>query len=162
MANRITAYIDYEAIDKILQNHAMDKSNLVGILLDVQALSPEHYIPRDAAAYISDRLDIFMSNIYDVITFYSALSLEPRGKHIIQLCSSTCCKVNKHEKLKEMIEHALDIKIGQKTADDIFSFEYSSCFGACDISPAIRIDEKVYGNLDAQKVKAIIEEYRSV
>ena len=152
--------IQYEEIDKILNNHEMDKHNLVGILLDVQALSPEHYISKGVAEYLSKKLNIFISNIYDVITFYSAFSLEPRGKHIIKICNNTCCKVTKYEKLKDMIENELKIKIGERTSDGMFSLEYSSCFGACDISPAIRIEEKVYGNLDEAKIKKIIESYR--
>lgn len=149
-----------EEIDKILKKHDMSKHNLVGILLDVQALSKEHYISKDDAEYISKKLNIFVSNVYDVVTFYSALSTKPKGKHVIQVCNSTCCKVTKYEKIKKTIEHELGIGIGQITPDGMFSFENSSCFGACDISPAIRIGEKVYGNLDETKVINIINNYR--
>jgi NADH:ubiquinone oxidoreductase subunit E len=63
----------YEEIDKILKKHDMNKHNLVGILADVQDLSPEHYITKEQAEYISERLGIFLSNVYDTITFYSTL-----------------------------------------------------------------------------------------
>lgn len=150
----------HEQIDKILKKHDMSRHNLVGILLDVQALSPQHYITKDVAEYISEKLNIFVSNIYDVITFYSALSDKPKGRYVIQVCNSTCCKVTKYEKIKAAIQEELGIKIGEITPDGLFSFEYSSCFGACDVSPAIRIGEKVYGNLDESKVINIINNYR--
>lgn len=152
--------VKHEEIDKILEKYDKQKHNLVGILLDVQAMSPQHYITKEQAEYISEKLNIFVSNVYDVITFYSALSDKPKGKYVIQVCNSTCCKVTKYEKIKNAIEKELGISVGGITSDGIFSFEYSSCFGACDISPAIRIGEKVYGNLDEAKVINIINNYR--
>lgn len=160
MSRNTVVINQFEAIDDILKNNDMSKHNLIGILLDVQALSPEHYITKEAAEYISKKLNIFISNIYDVITFYSALSNTPKGKYVIQVCNSTCCKVTKFERIKKVIENELGIGIGEITPDGKFSFEYSSCFGACDISPSIRIGEKVYGNLDEAKVVDIIKNYR--
>lgn len=149
----------YEEIDKILTKHEWSKHNLIGILTDVQALSPEHYITKEQAEYISSKLNIFVSNVYDVITFYSALSDKPKGKYVIQICNSTCCKVTKYDKIKNAIEKELGIGIGEITPDGMFSLEYSSCFGACDISPAVRIGEKIYGNLDETKIIDIIKNY---
>lgn len=159
MLKRVLA-VNHEEIDKILEKHDMNKHNLVGILLDVQSMSSQHYITKEQAEYISEKLNIFVSNVYDVITFYSALSDKPKGKYVIQVCNSTCCKVTKYEKIKNAIEKELGISVGGITSDGIFSFEYSSCFGACDVSPAIRIGEKVYGNLDEAKVINIINNYR--
>ncbi|MDF2677285.1 MAG: NAD(P)H-dependent oxidoreductase subunit [Bacillota bacterium] len=160
MSKNLLNVNQHEEIDTILKNHDMSKHNLVGILLGVQALSEEHYITKEQAEYISEKLNIFVSNVYDVITFYSALSNKPKGKYVIQVCNSTCCKVTKYENIKKAIEQELGIGIGNITPDGMFSFEYSSCFGACDISPAIRIGEKVYGNLDESKVVNIIKNYR--
>lgn len=145
-----------EAIDK----HGKNKSNLLAILLDVQSLIPEHYISRDAAELIGRAINVPVSKIYDVISFYSALYDQPRAFHVIQLCKSTCCKVNKYEKLLKIIEEELGIKVGQTTEDGMFAIEYSSCFGACDISPAIRIGHKVYGNLNEEGLKNLIGRYR--
>ena len=79
------------------------------------------------------------------------LSDKPKGKYVIQVCNGPCCKVMKYEKIKDAIEKELKTGIGEITHDGMFSFEYSSCFGACEISPAIRIGEKIYGNLDEKK-----------
>ncbi len=160
MSKNLLNVNQHEEIDTILKNHDMSKHNLVGILLGVQSLSEEHYITKEQAEYISEKLNIFVSNVYDVITFYSALSNKPKGKYVIQVCNSTCCKVTKYENIKKAIEQEFGIGIGNITPDGMFSFEYSSCFGACDISPAIRIGEKVYGNLDESKVVNIIKNYR--
>jgi NADH:ubiquinone oxidoreductase subunit E len=160
MSKNLVGVNQYEEIDKILKKHDMNKHNLVGILADVQDLSPEHYITKEQAEYISERLGIFLSNVYDTITFYSALSDKPKGKYVIQVCNGPCCKVMKYEKIKDAIEKELKTGIGEITHDGMFSFEYSSCFGACEISPAIRIGEKIYGNLDEKKVVEIIRNYR--
>lgn len=149
-----------QKISEVLDKYGRDKSNLLAILLEVQSLIPEHYITRDAAELIGRETGVPVSKVYDVISFYSALYDQPRPHHIIQLCKSTCCKVNKYEKLLEMIEEELGIKVGQTTEDGMFAIEYSSCFGACDVSPAIRIGHRVYGNLDGNKVKELIGRYR--
>lgn len=160
MSKNLVDVNQYEEIDNILKKHNMSKHNLIGILLDVQAISPQHYITKNQAEYISDKIGIFLSNVYDVITFYSALSDKPKGKYVIQVCNSTCCKVTKYEKIKNAIEKELGISVGEITPDGMFSFEYSPCFGACDVSPAVRIGEKVYGNLDEAKIISIINNYR--
>lgn len=149
-----------EKIREVLEKHHKDKTNLIAILIDVQSLVPNHYIPQDAAEYISGEINVPVSRVYDVISFYSALSDKPKARFVIQLCKSTCCKVNKYERLLKIIEEELGIRVGQTTEDGMFAIEYSSCFGACDISPAIRIGHRVYGQLNEEKVREIIDKYR--
>lgn len=147
-------------VTQIIDSQEKDKLNLLAMLLEIQSIIPEQYIPVEVAEFISDELDIHLSKIYDVITFYSALSDKPRAQHVIQLCKSTACTVNKYHTLQAILERELGIKVGEKTSDGKFAIEYSACFGACDISPAFRIGEYVYGNLTEKKAKEIIENYR--
>lgn len=151
-----------QKINEILQNHEMSKYDLVGILLEIQDEIPSHYIPSDVADYVGEMLDVPLSKVYDVITFYAALSDKPRGRNVIQLCKSTCCKINKYEKVLEVLEVELGIQVGETTEDGLFTLEYSSCFGACDVSPAMRIGNEVHGNLDEKKVKELIRRYRGM
>lgn len=150
----------YSQVNEILEKYGKSKHDLVAILLETQKLIPQNYIPENVAAYIGRELDIPISKVYDVISFYSALSDKPKGEHVIQLCKSTTCRINKYQTVRDILESELGIKMGETTSDGKFTLEYTACFGACDVSPAFRIDEKVYGNLDEVKIKDIIKSYR--
>ena len=152
----------FHNINKILEGHQYKKHNLLAILLETQELIPQHYIPKEVAAFIGEQLDVPYSKVYDVISFFSALSESPKAQHVIQLCKSTTCRVNKYQTVRDILERELDIKIGQTTSDGKFALEYSACFGACDVSPAFRIDTEVFGHLTEQGIKEIIERYRGV
>ncbi|QEK12846.1 NAD(P)H-dependent oxidoreductase subunit E [Crassaminicella thermophila] len=149
-------------INEIIKKYESDKHNLLAILLETQDLIPKHYIPIEAAAFIGDKLNIPISRVYDVISFYSALNDKPKAQHVIKLCKSTTCRVNRYQTVRDVLEKELGIKMGQTTPDGKFALEYSACFGACDISPAFRIDTEVYGNLTEKKIKEIINKYKEV
>lgn len=162
MLNEILKKDLHAKVKSILDTYGNNKDNLLAILLESQAIMPRRYINKEVAEFISRQLGISLSKTYDVITFYSALSDEPRGKHLIQICNSTACMVNKYETLKEKLEQHLGIRVGETTKDGMFTLVYTPCFGACDISPAFRIDENVLGNLNNEKIKNIIQSYRMV
>lgn len=149
-----------EKVKNILYAYENNENDLLAILLEVQGSIPEQYIPKEVARFISEYLGVPLSRVYDVITFYSALSDKPRGQHIIQICNSIVCKVNKYMSLRDVLEKILVIKVGETTQDGKFTLVYTSCLGACDISPVIRIGEDVYGNLTEERIKEIIEDYR--
>lgn len=147
-------------IDKILSDNDHDPSKLVGILLDVQDVVPKKYIPMDVAAYVANKLELPLTAVYDVITFYASISDKPRAEHVIRLCKSIVCKSRNYKFLQDTLEKALGVKIGEATADGKFFVEYSACFGACDVAPAIMIDNTVYGNLTEEKLTEVINNYR--
>lgn len=147
-------------VKNILSLYENNENDLLAILLEVQENIPEQYIPKEVAKFISEDLNIPLSRVYDVITFYSALSDKPRGRFIIQICNSIVCKVNKYMTLRDFLEEHLGIKVGETTQDGKFTLVYASCLGACDLSPVFRIGEEVYGNLTEEKIKTIIEDYR--
>ncbi len=147
-------------IDKILSENAYDSTKLVGILLDVQDVVPKKYVPMDVAAYVAAKLNIPLTGVYDVITFYASLSEKPRADHVINLCKSIVCKTNNYMDLQKSLEKFLGIKVGEATEDGKFALEYSACFGACDVAPAIKIDQDVYGKLTDEKLIEIINSYR--
>ncbi|WP_238901996.1 MULTISPECIES: complex I 24 kDa subunit family protein [unclassified Clostridium] len=150
----------YLKIEEILEKYENNKNNILGILLEVQAIAPQQYISADIAKFVSKNLGISLSRTYDVITFYSALSDKPRGQYVIQICNSTACMVNKYETLKDVLEQQLEIKVGETTNDGVFTLMYSPCFGACDVSPAFRIGDEIFGELSKKKIKDIIHDYR--
>ncbi|MEG0371739.1 MAG: NAD(P)H-dependent oxidoreductase subunit E, partial [Clostridium sp.] len=83
-------------------------------------------------------------------------------QHIIQICDSTACRVNKFQTLKDALEEELGIKVGETTEDGKFTLMLTPCFGACDISPAFRIADEVFGSLTLESIKDIIDSYRRI
>ncbi len=149
-----------QQIDEILSKHHNEPSNLLPILLAVQDLNPQNYICEDVASYVAKDLDLTAVHVSSVISFYAALSLKPRGHHVIQICKSTACLVNDYQSLQENLIRELCIEVGDTTDDGLFSLEYTECFGACDIAPAFKIGHKIYGNLTSDKITEIINQYR--
>ncbi|MEG2935155.1 MAG: NAD(P)H-dependent oxidoreductase subunit E [Clostridium sp.] len=149
--NEFTDKISITQVDSILSNYSNDKTRLLNILLDIQSSVDEHYIPSEVAHYIADKLDIKLTQIYDVISFFSSLSQSPRAKYPIQVCSSIVCKVNDNHTLFENLKAILKIDLNEATSDNKFYLEEVPCFGACDIAPAIRVNGKVYGHLTSKE-----------
>lgn len=148
---------DMATIDRIIAEHNSDSTQLVGILLDVQAAGEGKYISRPAAVYVARKLGLKITQLYDVISFYTALHDAPRAKYPIEVCNSAPCRVNDSEALLEMLKEILGIDLGEVTYDGRFSIEKVPCFGACDVSPAVRVNGVVYGNLtDRERVLAML------
>lgn len=152
--------VSNEQIQKIIEKYSSSKEKLISILLDVQAASIGNYISENAAKTVAEGLGISISKVFDVITFYSMLNLRPRGKYIIEICKSAPCHINKSEKIAAIFENILNIKVGETTPDNIFTLQYTSCIGSCDIGPAVKIDQIVYGNLTEEKIHEIISLYK--
>lgn len=145
-------------IDTIITNNEYDSSRLVGILLEIQDIIPKQYIPMEVAAYVSEKMDIHLSRVYDVISFYAALSASPRAEYVVQMCDSVVCKVTGNNSLKDALQEFIGAGVNEVSADGKFALEYTPCFGACDIAPAIRVNGKVYGNLTSNdKIKAVLD-----
>ena len=150
-----------ENINSILHAHDYDYTQIVGILLDTQQEIPQHYIPKIVAYYIAEKLPkVQLSTIYDCITFYDALSDKPRGRYTIEVCDSIACKVNNNEFLIDTLRKLLNIDFGTVTYDGRFTLEKVSCFGACDVAPAVKINGTVYGHLDSEeKIRALLQKF---
>lgn len=146
-----------EKIDSIIDNHNNDGTKLLGILLDIQDIVERHYIPEEVAYYLSEKLNIKITQIYDVISFFSSLSSTPRAKYPIQVCNSIVCKINDNDTLFHDLKSILGIDLNQVTYDGKFTLEEVPCFGACDVAPAVRVNGKVYGHLTTKsKIEAML------
>ena len=119
-----------QKIDRVLDEHDHDATQIVGVLLDVQDLIEQKYVPRPVAFYIAQKLPIKVSVIYDCLTFYSALSPTPRAKYPVQVCRSIACKVNGSDSLLDTVKKILGVEPGEVTYDGRFTIEEVSCFGA--------------------------------
>jgi NADH-quinone oxidoreductase subunit E len=150
--------IDLESVRKVIERHGYQKASLIGILQDIQA--EMNYLPRKALVQVSRSLDIPLTNIYEVVTFYKAFSLDPRGKHTIQVCLGTACHVRGGARVLDYLENRLEVKSGETTKDLIFTLESVNCLGVCALGPMMVIDKKYYGKINTHKIESILEKYR--
>ncbi len=142
-------------VTKIIQKYNMDKSFLVPILQDVQ--KEFNYLPREALNAVHTILDIPLSRIFEVATFYKAFSLSPRGRHTLSLCLGTACHVRGAPVIQGHIERALNIEAGETTEDLEFTFETVNCLGACALGPVLVVDEEYYGQMTLSKTNKVLK-----
>ncbi len=134
-----------------------DDPNLISILQ--QSQDEYGYLPEPVLREISNLMDIPLTRIFGVITFYSQFALAPRGKHAIKVCSGTACHVKGAEDVKQKLRDELQIKEGQTTSDYQFTLETVACIGTCFLAPVMMVDERYYGKLTADKTSDIVDEY---
>jgi len=131
-----------EKINKLIKKFGKIQSSLIQILESIN--DDYNYLPENILRYVSQEIDVPISQVYHVATFYSSFSLEPRGKHLIKVCMGTACHVRGSPKVLDEIERYLDIKPGETTKDGLFTLQTVNCLGACALGPVIVIDEEYY------------------
>src|SRR3989304_9349477 len=132
-----------DRIDQIIDKYACDTGILIQLLLDIQR--ELNWIPPEAIMRMNKRLKIPVSEIYRVASFYTALSLKPRGKHLVRVCSGTACYVRGGRRILDSAECTLGIKNGETSGDGKFTLETVNCLGCCALGPVVEIDRKYYG-----------------
>jgi len=146
-----------KSVDSILSGYQRDKSLLVSILQDLQ--SEYNYLPKEGLVKISKGLDIPLSQVYSVATFFKAFSLKPRGRHSILVCLGTACHVRGAVRVLENMERELGINHGGTTDDLRYTLETVNCVGACALGPMVIIDGEYHGQMSAEKVRPLLEKY---
>ena len=146
-------------IKEICARYKNEPSPLMIVLTDVQ--KEYGYIPLEVQEVISAELDIPVSDIYGVVTFYSFFSLKPKGKYVIGVCIGTACYVKGSQNVLDKFAEILNIKCGETSEDGLFTLDGLRCIGACGIAPAISINGKVYPKVQLSEVAKIVEEYRA-
>ena len=144
-------------VDEIIDAYSGQKGALIPILQDIDALY--RYLPKELLQYVSFRLEIPMSQVLHMATFYTAFSLEPRGKHTIHVCMGTACHVRGAPRLLDEIGRELSIEPGETTKDKLFTLETVNCLGACAMGPVMVIDGTYFGNMTSAKVGKVLEKY---
>ncbi|MBC5647033.1 NADH-quinone oxidoreductase subunit NuoE family protein [Christensenella tenuis] len=117
-------------------------------------------LPFEVQKFISEEMQIPMTDIYGVATFYSQFALEPKGKHVIGVCMGTACYVKKAESILNALGDELQTAPGGTTPDALFTLEATRCLGCCGLAPVIMIDDQVYGRLKPEDIPGIIGLYR--
>ncbi|MFH2002817.1 MAG: NAD(P)H-dependent oxidoreductase subunit E [Planctomycetota bacterium] len=137
-------------VEDVLQRYSQDPSSLIMVLQDIQAAL--NYIPEEAVDLVARRLAVPRSRIYSAATFYKALSLEPRGKHRIDVCMGTACHVRGAGLLVDQLSRELNIKPGQTTEDKEVSLNTVNCVGACAMGPVVVMDGEYHGDMQPMKL----------
>lgn len=150
--------IDLTVTDKILSGYSADKANLIPIMQDVQ--SEYKYLPREALERIAEHLEISISKIYGVATFYENFSLEAKGKYVIRCCDGTACHVRKSTEIIKTIRDELGLEKKNTTDDMIFTLETVSCLGACGLAPVMVVNDEVHPSMTTDKVKTLLKELK--
>jgi NADH-quinone oxidoreductase subunit E len=144
-----------DKIRQIILNYGSDKGFLVPILQDIQ--KELNYLPQKALAMVSVFLNVPVSRIYEVATFYKAFSLTPRGRHQLSLCLGTACHVRNAPRIQDRIERVLDLKAGETSADLEFTFETVNCLGACALGPILTVDGEYHGQMTLSKTNKLLQ-----
>lgn len=145
-------------VDKIVNEYDCRDSWLVMILQDIQ--DEFNFLPAPAIERVAEKLNVPLSRVYNVATFYGSFSLTQRGKHIIKVCDGTACHLNGSDNVRDEIKRQLGIKESQTTKDKLFTLEIVACLGACALAPVMSVDNKFYGKLDADSIKTTLNFYR--
>ncbi|MFC1671935.1 NAD(P)H-dependent oxidoreductase subunit E [Planctomycetota bacterium] len=147
-------------IERTARSYEGDPSALIQLLLDVQA--KEGFLSQAWLRGLSVALEIPLTRVYQVATFYKAFNLKPRGRHTVQICTGTACHVRGGPQLLKRIAGMLAVKPGETTKDGEFTLETVNCLGCCALGPVVSVDNKYYSNPTPDDMKSIFDGCRKV
>ena len=147
-----------EKIKHSIETFKPMRGALIPVLHEVQ--DTYGYLPEDVLLIVSDELNIPLSEIYGVASFYHFFSLEPKGEHIIRICMGTACYIKGAQAILDTFAKELNVEVSKTTEDGKFTLEATRCLGACGLAPVLTIGEKVYGKVNATDVAKILKDYR--
>jgi NADH-quinone oxidoreductase subunit E len=149
--------MDIERIDQIIDKHQGEASYLIQILLEIQ--SENHWLPREALDRVSEKLQVPISSIMHIATFYKAFSLVPKGRHEVHICLGTACHVRGAKRVLDTVQDLIGIKPGETDLDLKFSLETVNCLGCCALGPVMEIDGKTHGKLSTTETAGLLKRY---
>jgi NADH:ubiquinone oxidoreductase subunit E len=150
--------MDLERLDGILNRYDGLLADLIPVLQDIQ--DSYNYLPKDELKVVSERLNIPLTQIYSVATFFKMFSLLPKGKHVCKVCLGTTCHLKGGQRLAESISHRLGVDIGYTTKDMNFTLETVGCLGSCAQAPVMMVDATYFARVSVDKVPKILKQYQ--
>ena len=143
-----------EKVDSLIDSYTDKKEQLISLLQDIQA--EFNYVPQDVLIRVSQKLDIPLSQIFSVATFFRAFSLKPRGRHVGTVCLGTACHVRGGQRLVDKVERDYRIKPGETTEDMKFTLETVNCLGCCALGPVVVVDGKYSSQMNLDKLDRVL------
>ena len=150
--------IDLRPVKKIVSGYGNDKdSNLIAALQQTQ--DEYGYLPKQALKEVARLMDVPLTRIFGIVTFYSQFTLIPRGRHAIKICTGTACHVKGVNEVKQKVKDQLNVVEGETTADYQFTLETVACIGTCFLAPVMMVDDRYFGKLTTDTVTDIVDRY---
>lgn len=156
MQSEVQTITDFKAIDDFIDSLESKQGVLISVLHRAQDIYG--YLPRELQQHIAFKLGIPSSKVYGVVTFYSFLKMEPKGKVPVNICLGTACFVRGSDKIVAEFEKQLDLKVGGISDDGLFSLDTLRCVGACGLAPVVMVGDQTYGRVTVEDVKHIVDE----
>lgn len=150
---------DSQVLQDILAKHEAERAAVISVLQDIN--THYRYLPENVLRHTARALDIPLSQVYSIASFYNAFSFIPRGRYIVRVCMGTACHVKGGHLILQALERMLKIDAGGTTEDKNFSLEEVRCLGCCGLVPVITINEDLYGSVTQSKLPKILERYKA-
>jgi NADH-quinone oxidoreductase subunit E len=150
--------MDLPRLETILSRYEGDAWDLIPVLQDIQ--DAYSYLPKDELQLVAERLNVPLTQIYSVATFFKMFSLIPKGKHQIKVCLGTTCHLRGSGRVAESLGHRLGVEVGYTTKDMQFSLDTVGCLGSCAQAPVMMVDDKYFGRTTVDKVPKILKLYK--
>jgi NADH-quinone oxidoreductase subunit E len=144
-------------VETLIDSYVDKKEQLIALLQDIQA--EFNYIPQDVMIKISQKLELPLSQVFSIATFFKAFSLKPRGRHTITVCLGTACHVKGGQRLVDKILRDYDLEPGETTKDERFTLETANCLGCCALGPVVVIDGNYESQVNPEKLEKILKKY---
>ncbi len=152
--------VDLTAANEVIDKYLTMPGNLMPVLQGIQ--EAYGYVPEAAVDLAAERLNVYPSQIYGVLTFYAQFHLKPRGKYIVRVCMGTACHVKGAGRIAETLADRLGVRHAETTEDLKFTAEYVACIGACGMAPVIMVNDGTYGSMTVQKMDEVIAKYKEM
>jgi NADH-quinone oxidoreductase subunit E len=133
------------------------RENLLALLQEIQAKF--YYLPEGTLRRVARKLQVPLSDVYQVATFYHCFSLKPRGKHLVQVCQGTACHVRGSERIMERVQEQTGAGLSGTSPDGQFTVESVRCLGCCGLAPVLRVDKDTYAHLEIGKIRNVLRKY---
>jgi len=147
--------MDKDRVDQIIDKHECEASSLIQVLLEIQ--SENHWLPKEALERVAERLQVPLTRIQHIATFYKAFSLVPKGRHEIHICMGTACHVRGASRVLDTVQDQTGIKPGETDLDLKFSLDTVNCLGCCALGPVMEIDGKAHGKMAPAKIADVLK-----
>ncbi len=151
------AAMDNDRIDQIIDKHQGKASSLIQVLLEIQ--SENHWLPKEALERVSEKLQVPLTRIRHITTFYKAFSLVPKGRHEIHICMGTACHIRGATHVLDTVQDLTGIRPGETDMDLKFSLETVNCLGCCALGPVMVVGGKYHGKIAPTEAEEALKNY---
>jgi NADH:ubiquinone oxidoreductase subunit E len=148
-----------DQVGALVAEHGQNRTSLIPILQGLLVNSHESYLSKGVLQEVARQMDLSAAEVYGTASFYAFLEIERRGQNIIRVCKTISCDMHKKQEIVRAIEERLNIRLGETTADNKFTFLETNCVGQCHKGPAMLINDEIYTELTPAKVVEILNKY---